>query len=63
MKEGQNIVSGSVTYAGSTASFNPTSDLQESKIYTATITTGAMSLSGVPIADNYVWSFKKIADR
>ncbi|HWY11014.1 MAG TPA: Ig-like domain-containing protein [Bacteroidia bacterium] len=60
LKEGTNAVAGTVTYAGSTASFTPTSNLLSGTVYTATITTGAMNPSGTPIANNYIWSFTTV---
>ena len=50
-------VTGVVTYAGSTATFTPSSPLALNTHYTATITTGAMDLSGVSLASNFVWTF------
>jgi Ice-binding-like/Bacterial Ig-like domain len=50
-------VTGVVTYAGSTATFTPSSALALNTPYTATITTGAMDLSGVALASNFVWTF------
>ncbi len=57
LKEGTNLVVGVVSYSGTTVSFNPSSDLLQATLYTATITTGAMNLAGIPIAEDYVWSF------
>ena len=57
VKEGTNSVAGAVTYANSIASFTPTSNLLAGKLYTATVTTEAMNVSGFPLANNYVWSF------
>jgi hypothetical protein len=57
LKQGTTTIAGAVTYSGSRASFNPTNDLLEGKIYTATITTGAKSATGVPLANDYVWNF------
>jgi hypothetical protein len=57
LKQGTTVIAGAVSYSGSTASFNPTNDLLEGKIYTATITTGAKSATGVPLANDYVWNF------
>jgi ketosteroid isomerase-like protein len=54
---GASPVSGTVTYAGTTATFTPTAVLRTSTIYTATITTGATNPSGVALAVNYVWTF------
>jgi len=57
LKQGVNPVAGSVSYAGTTASFNPTSDLSPGLVYTATITTGAKTVPGIPLASDYVWTF------
>jgi hypothetical protein len=56
-------VTGVVTYvaAGSVATFTPATALAVSTVYTATITTGAMDLTGVPLASNYVWTFTAAA--
>jgi ketosteroid isomerase-like protein len=50
-------VPGAVTYAGTTATFNPNSDFTEGALFTATITTGARDLAGNPLANNFVWTF------
>lgn len=50
-------VTGTVTYVGTTATFNPTVDLAPSTTYTSTITTGAKDLAGNTMANNYVWSW------
>jgi hypothetical protein len=50
-------VTGVVTYAGSTATFTPSSALTLGTLYTATITTGAQSVNGIALASNYVWTF------
>ncbi len=60
VKQGATPVSGIVTYSGSTASFTPTSNLMSGTTYTATITTGAKNLAGIPLANNYVWNFSTI---
>ncbi|MBC7947790.1 MAG: Ig-like domain-containing protein [Chitinophagaceae bacterium] len=57
LKQGLIIVAGSVTYAGATATFTPTSDLVANSTYTATITTGAQDVEGNSLAADYVWSF------
>ena len=54
---GATPVSGTVTYAGTTATFTPAPVLTTSTIYTATITTGATNPAGVALAANYVWTF------
>jgi hypothetical protein len=53
-------VAGTVTYAGGVATFTPTASLAYSTNYTATITTGATSVAGTPLASNYVWTFTTI---
>jgi Ice-binding-like/Bacterial Ig-like domain len=50
-------VPGTVSYAGSIATFTPSSALAPSTEFTATITTAAQDLSGNPLAANYLWSF------
>jgi Ice-binding-like/Bacterial Ig-like domain len=56
-------VAGVVAYnvASHTATFTPSSALALSTLYTATITTGAQSLGGDPLATNYVWTFTTAA--
>jgi hypothetical protein len=54
---GTTPVAGVVTYAASTATFTPSSPLALSTLFTATITTGAQDPSGVPLANNFVWTF------
>ena len=50
-------VLGTVTYAGTTATFTPNADLLPATVYTATITTFAKDLAGNALAVNYVWTF------
>ncbi len=50
-------VPGTVSYAGRTAVFVPTTTLAASTLYTATITTAAKDLTGVAMTANYVWNF------
>ena len=57
LSSGATPVAGIVTYTGSTASFTPAVNLLINTAYTATITTGAKNVAGIPIANNYVWSF------
>ncbi len=57
LKTGTVLVAGAISYAGTTASFTPSSNLLSGTIYTATITTGAKNLAGIPMANNYVWNF------
>jgi hypothetical protein len=57
IKQGATSFPGSVNYSGTTAQFTPTSNLTAGITYTATITTGAKSLTGVPIENDYLWTF------
>jgi len=57
LKQGTTAVPGTVTYAGTVATFNPMMDLASSTTYTATITTGAKDLAGNALAVSKVWSF------
>ncbi len=56
LKQGSTPVSGSVVYAGTTATFSPAT-LTAGTTYTATITTEAKDLAGNALAANTVWSF------
>ena len=55
--QGSTAVSGTVTYAGVTATFTPTGTLAPNLPFTATITTGVQNLSGIALASSYVWTF------
>ena len=57
LKKGSQPVSGTVTYAGVTATFKPTLALAPNTVYTATITTGAKDVAGNALASAFVWSF------
>jgi hypothetical protein len=57
LKQGINLIAGSVTYVGTTASFTPTANLIAGTTYTATISTAAKNLAGNSLASNYVWTF------
>ena len=61
LMDGLTPVAGVVMYAGSTATFDPTSDLLSGTTYTATITTGAKNVGGTPLANNYVWTFTTVS--
>jgi len=61
LKNGATAVAGAITYAGSIASFTPTVNLLPGTLYTATITTGAKNVPGIPMAANFVWTFTTAA--
>jgi hypothetical protein len=54
---GSTAVVGTVIYADSSVVFWPAARLPASTSFTATITTGAKSASGVALGANYTWSF------
>ncbi|WP_035671967.1 Ig-like domain-containing protein [Flavobacterium sp. 83] len=60
LKQGTTVIPGVVTYSGTTASFNPVNPLDTGLTYRATITTGAKSSLGIPMANNYVWDFTTV---
>jgi len=60
LKQGTTTIQGTVSYSGTTASFNPANTLVVGKIYTATITNGAKSIGGNSMAADYVWNFTTV---
>jgi hypothetical protein len=60
LKQGATVIPGTVSYSGTTASFNPTNSLVIGTVYTATITNGAKNVVGTPLANDYVWNFTTI---
>ena len=57
---GTTAVAGTVACTGAVATFTPTAALVVNTLYTATITTGAQSAGGAPLAANYVWIFRTL---
>ncbi len=57
IKDGANVISGSVAYKGNTAFFKPNASLTANTLYTATITTEVKNLQGTALSSNYVWMF------
>lgn len=57
LKQGNNPISGFISYSGTTAIFAPTGNLTANTLYTATITTGAKDLAGNALEMDYVWTF------
>ena len=54
---GSDEVTGTINYAGTTATFTPASNLLSGVTYTATITSAAQNITGAPLANDYVWQF------
>ncbi len=61
VKQGDTAITGTVTYAGTTATFTPNTALSPNLVYTGTITTGVKNLAGLALASNYVWTFTTAA--
>ena len=57
VKRGTNPVAGTVTYAGTTATFSPSAILAVSAAHTATVTTGVKDVGGRAMAANFAWDF------
>src|SRR5207244_3806994 len=57
LKQGTTAVTGTVSYAGVTATFTPAGNLAPLTVYTATVTTGARDLAGNALAADFSWSF------
>jgi hypothetical protein len=57
VKEGNNSVAGTVSYALKTATFTPTNIFGSGLLYTATVTTAAKDLAGNALASNSTWKF------
>ncbi len=55
--DGTTPVEGTVSYVGVTATFVPENNLDQNKLYTATIHTGVTDIAGNGMTDNYTWSF------
>jgi hypothetical protein len=54
-------VTGTVAYAGTTATFTPSAALATNTVYFATITTGAQDPAGIALAASFTWSFTTAA--
>jgi OOP family OmpA-OmpF porin len=61
VKNGKTPVNGKVTFAGTTATFDPASDHEKGTTYTVTMVAGAKDLSGNALEHSYVWDFSTIA--
>lgn len=57
VRQGTTSIAGTVSYAGTTATFTPSAPLDIALVYTARITTGAADPQGAALASDYVWMF------
>jgi uncharacterized protein (AIM24 family) len=57
VKQGSNVVAGTVTYFGNIVTFTPSAPLLPSTLYTGTISADVKDATGNKLPANYVWSF------
>ena len=58
VKQGNTAVPAAVSYAGTVATLDPTSNLAPNAVFTATITVEAMDIAGNPLAVEEIWTFE-----
>jgi len=61
LKQGSQLLSGSVSYSDSTATFTPATALADNTVYTGVITTGARDLEGNALVKDTTWTFTTAA--
>jgi tetrahydromethanopterin S-methyltransferase subunit B len=54
---GGSVVTGTVTYSGVTATFNPTNTMAANAVHTVTVSSTVRDLAGNPMTADYVWTF------
>jgi Protein of unknown function (DUF3494). len=57
LNQGSTPIAGTITYSGSTATFTPSANMEASKVYSGTITTGAKNVDGTAMEANHTFSF------
>jgi hypothetical protein len=57
LSNGTALLTGTVSYVGVTATFNPDADLEANTIYVGTILSDVTDLAGNELEENYVWLF------
>ncbi len=57
VKQGLNIIPGTVSTLGNTATFTPTANLTANTEYKVTILAGVKDNTGNPMANDYIWGF------
>ncbi|HLN19886.1 MAG TPA: Ig-like domain-containing protein [Bacteroidales bacterium] len=61
LKQGNNLIPGTVSYSGNAAIFTPSSALQNGTVYSATVTTSVKDVAGNALGSNYSWEFTTAA--
>lgn len=51
------VIPGTISYAGNTATFSPTSRLTTNTLYTGRVTTAVKDLAGNALQTDYIWTF------
>ena len=54
-------VTGEVSYSGTTAIFTPSTPLSPNTLYTVAIVDDVQSASGVPLANDHIWTFSTVS--
>jgi hypothetical protein len=58
LKQGTTVIPGTVSYNGSTATFNPDNNFSYGTSYTATISGGVENQEGIAMGTDYEWTFE-----
>ncbi len=58
LRQGSTTINGTIEYSGTTAKFVPENVLAAQTDYTVRVSTGAISATGVALANDKVWNFK-----
>lgn len=61
LKQGNNLIPGTVSYSGTTATFTPATSLQNGTVYSATVATSVKDVAGNALGSNYSWVFTTAA--
>ncbi len=61
VKEGVNVVAGSVSSAGASATFTPATPLKANTVYTISIRKSVRSALGVAADNDYIWTFATVS--
>jgi hypothetical protein len=62
LKQGTNLIPGTVTGSSTVAVFTPSAALLKNTVYTGTISTGVRDSTGNALAADFIWSFTTAAD-
>ena len=57
IRHGTTVIAGTISYAGTTATFTPTSPLAPNTVYTGRVTTSVRDVKGNALQEDFVWTF------